>query len=198
MILLTSPSAQKVYRSTHKPALVRSHSEIHDDGVFAWLPQETILFGGSHYRSHNHFHLSPEASLVYWDTFVFGRPSIGETLGEASLQNRLIIDVDGKPMVNDGFRLAAGDDLLESPLGLGAQTCYGQLYICGPQVSAWAAKLDHSRHGHSSWTAYDNVFSARILGSHAYDLRDWLHVFVESFFAYSAIHSYQQPRIWAC
>lgn len=78
---LTTPAAEKVYRSTGGNARVTAHLHVGESASAEWLPQETILFDGGRLDRTLEIHLDNTASLVACDGVVFGRLARGERLG---------------------------------------------------------------------------------------------------------------------
>ena len=92
---LTTPAATKVYRSTAESSVTQC-LDVASGCAMEWLPQETILFGGSRYRARTHIRLARDARFSGWDVVTLGRRASGDgyEAGAAYLETR--IDVDGE------------------------------------------------------------------------------------------------------
>lgn len=78
---LTTPAAEKVYRSAGGNARVTTHLHVGEHASAEWLPQETILFDGGRLDRTLEIHVDSTASLIACDAVVFGRLARGERLG---------------------------------------------------------------------------------------------------------------------
>ena len=94
--LLTTPAATKVYRSTAESSVTQC-LDVDSGCAMEWLPQETILFGGSRHRARTTIRLAPDARFSGWDIVTLGRRASGDgyETGAANLETR--IDVGGEP-----------------------------------------------------------------------------------------------------
>jgi urease accessory protein len=92
-VLVTTPSAAKLYRTpaggTHQYARVR----VAADASAEWLPQEAIVFDGAHGRMQLAFELDADARLIAWDAFALGRPAAGEPFAQGLYDNHLSVRV---------------------------------------------------------------------------------------------------------
>ena len=78
---LTTPAAEKVYRSAGGNARVTTQLHVGESASAEWLPQEAILFDGGRLDRTLEIHLDSTASLIACDGVVFGRLARGERLG---------------------------------------------------------------------------------------------------------------------
>ena len=94
--LLTTPAATKVYRGTAESSVTQC-LDVGAGCAMEWLPQETILFGGSRYRARTRIRLAPDCRFSGWDIVTLGRRASGDgyQTGTANLETR--IDVGGEP-----------------------------------------------------------------------------------------------------
>ena len=86
--LLSTPAAEKAYRSSGKFAQVGAKVTIGTDAHCAWLPQETILYQKSDLSRSLVFHMYSQSSLLMCETVVLGRHAHGETLTTFNLHDR--------------------------------------------------------------------------------------------------------------
>ena len=90
-VLMTSPSANRVYRSLAEPALQEIRLSVGPDARLEWLPEVTIPFAGSRFRQSIHVDLAPGATVVLWDAMASGRVARQERWAFASVENEICI-----------------------------------------------------------------------------------------------------------
>jgi urease accessory protein len=78
--LVTTPSAEKVYRSTGASCALRTALSAGEGGLLEWCPQETILFDRSRLERTTTVELAAGATLLAGEVLVFGRLARGERL----------------------------------------------------------------------------------------------------------------------
>ena len=100
-VLMTSPSANRVYRSLSEPAVQEVRLSVGPEARLEWLPEVTIPFAGSHFRQSIHVDLAPGATLVLWDAMASGRIAMRERWVFTRVENEICI------------RTAAGDLVIE-------------------------------------------------------------------------------------
>ncbi|THJ25528.1 MAG: urease accessory protein UreD [Nitrospira sp. CG24E] len=90
-VLMTSPSANRVYRSLAEPAVQEVRLSVGPDARLEWVPEVTIPFAGSRFRQSIHVDLAPGATAVLWDTMASGRVAKQERWAFASVENEICI-----------------------------------------------------------------------------------------------------------
>ena len=90
-VLMTSPSANRVYRSLSEPVLQEIRLSVGPDARLEWLPEVTIPFAGSRFRQSIHVDLAPGATVVLWDAMASGRVARQERWAFASVENEICI-----------------------------------------------------------------------------------------------------------
>ncbi|MEK7350698.1 MAG: urease accessory protein UreD, partial [Nitrospirota bacterium] len=88
-VLMTSPSANRVYRSLSEPVLQEIRLSVGPDARLEWLPEVTIPFAGSRFRQSIHVDLAPGATVVLWDAMASGRVARQERWAFASVENEI-------------------------------------------------------------------------------------------------------------
>ena len=199
--LLTTPAATKVYRS---PA----ESSVSQDLVLGpgcgleWLPQETILFGGSRYRARTRVRLAPGARFTAWEIVTLGRRASGDDYdtGAARLETR--IDVGEEPRLVE--RLAwdrAADEsapVLAAPWGLGGNPTLATYYA----YPADADTLDRARHligdcEATGATLLDDLLVVRMLAGEVERVRTVLANLWQGLRRTVSGLAPSPPRVWA-
>jgi len=151
-VLLTSPSANRVYRSLSEPVLQEVRLSVGPDARLEWLPEVTIPFAGSRFRQSIHVDLAPGATVILWDAMASGRVARGERWAFASVENEICIrvlapaekgDSPGAgqsppvpvPLLIERYRLAPGR--LPESVGLAGSWDYvASLFVIGDAVEA--------------------------------------------------------------
>lgn len=129
-VLMTSPSANRVYRSEGEPAVQEIRLTAGTGARLEWLPEVTIPFAGSRFRQSIHVDLAPGATVVLWDAMASGRVARDERWAFASYENEVVI------------RTASGQSAVErlsvTPDSVGATVkswdYVGSLFVVGDSV----------------------------------------------------------------
>ena len=90
-VLMTSPSANRVYRSLSEPVLQEIRLSVGPDARLEWVPEVTIPFAGSRFRQSIHVDLAPGATVILWDAIASGRVAMRERWAFASVENEICI-----------------------------------------------------------------------------------------------------------
>jgi len=141
-VLMTSPSANRVYRSLSEPAVQEIRLSVGPEARLEWLPEVTIPFAGSRFRQSIHVDLAPGAAVVLWDTIASGRVAMQERWAFASVENEICIrglappsEAVPVPLLIERYRLVPGQ-LVES-VGLVESWDYvASLFVIGDAVDA--------------------------------------------------------------
>ena len=145
---MTSPSANRVYRSLSEPAVQEVRLSVGPNARLEWLPEVTIPFAGSRFRQSVHVDLAPGATVVLWDAMASGRVARQERWAFASVENEICIR-GLAPSVASGLRRVpvpcveryrlAPDRLPESVGLVGSWDYVASLFVIGDTVStdAW-------------------------------------------------------------
>lgn len=107
--LITMPGASKFYRSGGQQACLNQHFYLEDASTLEWLPQDTILFPGANAALRSVFHLKASSTLMAWELFCLGRPTIAETFSHGTLESRLEVWIDDEPRLVERLHLSDGD-----------------------------------------------------------------------------------------
>ncbi len=90
-VLMTSPSANRIYRSLSEPAVQEVRLSVGPDARLEWVPEVTIPFAGARFRQRIHVDLAPGATVVLWDGLASGRVAMQERWAFASVENEICI-----------------------------------------------------------------------------------------------------------
>ena len=134
-VLMTSPSANRVYRSLSEPVLQEIRLSVGPDARLEWLPEVTIPFAGSRFRQSIHVDLAPGATVVLWDAMASGRVARQERWAFASVENEICVRAPGGKSLVERYRLAP--DRLPESVGIVESWDYvASLFVIGDAVDA--------------------------------------------------------------
>ena len=171
---LTSPGAAKWYRA-NGPAYQTLELHVSPGATLEWLPQETIVFSAAQAELQTRIELHGDARLFYWDIVALGRPASGERFEQGHFQARLDIRRDGRPLWHERQRIAGGDGLLDSPIGLDGQPVFATLLVTGEiddELLERCRALAHPVRGDLS--QLPGLLVARCLAGETLQARAWL------------------------
>lgn len=132
-VLVTSPSANRVYRSLSDPAVQEIRLSVGPDARLEWLPEVTIPFAGSRFRQSIHVDLAPGATMILWDAMASGRVAKQERWAFASVENEICIRAPQGKSVVERYFLAPGR-LPESVGLVGSWDYLASVFVIGDEV----------------------------------------------------------------
>lgn len=151
-VVISSPSANRVYRSLSDPSVQAIQAHVKQDGRLEWLPEQTIPFAGSRFRQSIDVTLEAGATLLLWDAMASGRIAREERWAFASFENDIRIRTASGAIVRERVALNPAD----KPGGVGAADDWdylATLFVVGDAVDG------------ATWTALDATL-AGILEQH--------------------------------
>ena len=202
-LLMTTPSAGKIYRSDAEATRQRQGvaAKVADAALLEWLPQETIVFEGAQGVLHNRFELSGDARLCAWDIVVLGRRASGEAFRRGRCEQLIEVYRDGRPLLHERTRYEGGSKMLEAPWGMASASVSGSMVVT---LSATRDQLDALREslaelalpGEWGLSQKGELLLARYLGDSAEKARwGFEHIWtqVRPMMGQGAV---SRPRIW--
>jgi urease accessory protein len=90
-VLISAPSANRVYRTEGKPSEQHVKITIGPGATLEWVPEHTIPFAGSRFRQILHADLAPGATIILWDAIASGRIAREERWAFTDLENEIRI-----------------------------------------------------------------------------------------------------------
>jgi urease accessory protein len=134
-VLMTSPSANRVYRSLSEPAVQEVCLSVGPGARLEWAPEVTIPFAGSRFRQSIHVDLAPGATVVLWDAMASGRVAMRERWAFAAVENEIRIRTPLGGSVVERYRVVPGQ--LPELVGLAESWDYvASLFVIGDAVNA--------------------------------------------------------------
>ncbi|MDY6982976.1 MAG: urease accessory protein UreD [Pseudomonadota bacterium] len=133
LVLCTTPGAGRLYRARRDQRLQEQRNllKVAAGAHLEWFPQETIVFPGAHAALDTQVALAPGARFIGWELAVLGLPANAQRFDSGQLQQRLRVDVDGKPALIERLSLDPLSPLHGAACGLQGQMVSG-VFVCGP------------------------------------------------------------------
>ncbi|MCC0006381.1 MAG: urease accessory protein UreD [Methylobacteriaceae bacterium] len=192
-VVLTTQSAEKVYRADGPPARIETSLTLGAGAALYWLPQETILFNRAALARSLDVDMAADASLVACESVVFGRLAMGESCVAGEFRDRWRVRRAGRLIFAEDTSLHGPAALLDRPaIGAGARALATLLYVA-PDA---AARLDECRDAldgapcESGVSALDGFLVARLLSPSPESLR----LAILSLFSH--LLGRAAPRVW--
>ena len=198
--LITTPASAKVYRSLGPSASVGQRLAVAAGGTLEWLPQDTILFGGSRASMETDIRLEQGARFIGWEVLSLGRPRSGDDYRAGAWRQRTRLFVDGEPQLIDRQAWQAGDAQLQAPWGLGGNRVAATflLYPANAETLTrtreWILAAQRLR---MAATLLADVLVVRALGNDAAAMRDALAELWSALREGALGRVGCAPRIWA-
>ncbi|MFZ5896598.1 MAG: urease accessory protein UreD [Myxococcota bacterium] len=179
--LVTTPAAQKLYRSAGAECSQRVEIEVGAEACLEWLPAETIVFDGARAAQRTRVRLAPDAACVAWDIGCFGRPASGLAFARGHLRQGFELWRGAEPLLVERCEIAGGSALLEEAFGYAGYSVYGNLYaapangsIASMLVARLRSELRADERVRFAATALGSVVVVRALGTGAEHVRKLL------------------------
>ena len=108
--LITTPGATRVYRSAGPLSTIKYQLNVEAGASLEWLPQDSILYGGSRLSQEMEVRVASGSRFCGWDITSMGRPASGDhyTTGEFDQGFRLFVDSLPVLMERQRWRAGAG------------------------------------------------------------------------------------------
>lgn len=121
--LITTPGATRWYKAEGEPAA--QHLRMRVAGVLEWLPQETIVYDAALAESRIEIEMLPGSAMIGWDRIALGRAASGERFLRGVFAQSIRLRANGELVWHERTRIAGGDKLLDSPVGLAGRHVFG-------------------------------------------------------------------------
>ncbi len=202
-VLLTTPAAQKLYRSQGARAEISNLLQVGHGARLEWLPSEMLAFSAAQVLATTRVLLAPNAAFLGWDIACYGMPARGETFDAGRVVSRFEIFRGETPLSIESFDLGRGE-LLDGAFALRGQPVVANLYAVPAEGKITAELVDRVREalgepaqGLCSATSLQDLLVVRALGPNVEGVRASLvrawQVLRPVIVAREAI----APRIWA-
>lgn len=131
-VLLTTPAAQKLYRSAGATAEIENLLQLAQGANLEWLPSETLAFPAARVVTTTRIGLAPGAGFIGWDIACYGMPARGEAFDTGRVVSRFELYRGETPLLIESFDLGGGQDLLRGAFSLRGEPVIGNLYAVPP------------------------------------------------------------------
>jgi urease accessory protein len=203
-VLLTTPAAQKLYRSQGKRAEIENTLELGEGARLEWLPSETLAFSAAQAQLTTRIVLASGAAFIGWDIACYGMPARGEAFEAGRVLSRFEIYRGETPLAIDSLDLGQGPELLHGAYALRGKPVVANLYAVPPAglveeelVSRVRTALGETEQASCSVSSLRELLVVRALGANVEGVRAQLirawQVLRPLIVAREAV----TPRIWA-
>jgi urease accessory protein len=134
-VLITNPTATKVYKSDNNLAEYQTKITLEENTFLEYLPLETIIFNGAHYRQNLQINLSEKAAFLAWEINRFGRTASQEKFITGHWRSQTEIYQNNEPIWIDRQEQLGDETLINSPNSLGGKPLIATLIYVGKPVS---------------------------------------------------------------
>lgn len=176
--LITTPAANKFYRSNASQALLNQTINIKNNAILEWLPQETIFYNECNAAINTEFVLEDDAHLTCWEINCFGRPAGNEYFKKGFIKQKFSVKRNGLPLYIDRNIIEPESNILDAAWGLNKFPVMATMLVTLPQSldKSVQNKFDSScieklqQHGEKrivSFTLRDDLLMIRYFGYHA-------------------------------
>jgi urease accessory protein len=206
-VLLTTPGAGKLYRSSGLFAHVSQRFSLAAGARLEWFPQETIAFAGAQAALSAQVQLAGDALYAGWEILCLGRPACGERFTRGRLVNELSVYLDGVLRFMERADFAGDDPVLSESWGLGGAPVLGTFLIAHPGWRAAQPEIVEelltllreqvaAREGVFAATFVSGLLVARYLGRSTLDARACFERMFSLLRPHYAGRAATPPRIW--
>jgi len=180
-LLLTTPAAQKLYRSGGATAEIVNRLELAEDATLEWLPSETLAFSAARASITTRLRLSSGAAFIGWDIACYGMPARGEAFEGGRVLSRFELYRADTPLLLDSLDLDRGRELLTGAFALRSQPVVGNLYavpargaIDDDLLGAVREAIGETPAGSCAVSSLGEMLVVRALGANVEGLRQLL------------------------
>lgn len=166
-LLLTSPSASRIYTMPTGEATLRQDVRIASGGWLEWMPELFIPHRDCRYRQHTTIELERDATLYLAETLAPGRVAHGEAFAFEWLKWSTHIRYDGQLMLAENYRWSPHDQSLRDLRMNGAHRYFASAILVHPA----AHPLRDWQEALATWNNSDLMIGATQLAPQAYLFR---------------------------
>jgi urease accessory protein len=134
-VLITTPTATKVYKSEGKLAEYHTNITLEHDTYLEYLPLENIIFNGANYHQTLSVNLSENASFLTWEINRFGRTARNEQFIRGDWRSHTEIHHHDQPIWIDRQRQIGNETVINRPNSLAGKPLVATLLYLGKPIS---------------------------------------------------------------
>ena len=202
--LLTTPAAQKLYRSGGARSEISNLLRLEAGASLEWLPSETLAFSAAQARIITRIELESGASFLGWDIACYGMPARRESFAAGRVTSRFELWRSSTPLLIESFELAGAGGLLDAPYALRGQAVAASLFAVPARGQIEAGLVDAVREaigeparGLCSVSSLADVLVVRALGPNVEGVRGSLIAAWRVLRPVILGRASVTPRIWA-
>lgn len=159
-VLITSPSASRVFKMREGEAECRQSFTVEAGGWLEFMPEPLVLHRGSRYRQRTEIDVALGGDLFFVDLLMPGRIARGETWAWDKLRLELTLRVGGELILRERLD-QSGPELkaLAALAGAGESACFANLVMISPRlktVEGWQAAII-ALHGDGIWVGLSQL-----------------------------------------
>jgi len=150
-LLVTTPSASRVFKMSNGSAESRQHFEVAKGGWLEVLPEPVVPHRGSRYRQITTLEVEPGGSLFYVDLLMPGRIAHGEAWVWEKLCLETEVRWGGELVLRERFEQNGAElKALSALSGSGASACFGNALLISEGDASWLLEVVNL-HGDGVW-----------------------------------------------
>lgn len=201
-LFLTTPAAQKLYRSQGARAEIDNQLRLGAGAKLEWLPSETLAFSAAEAQLTTRVELAAGAAFLGWDIACYGMPARGEAFVRGRVQSRFELWREQTPLLIDSFDLEHAESLLNAPFALRGEPVVATLFAVPGQGTVPESLVERVREGVGeavlcAVSSLQELLVVRVLGRNVEQVRAPLirawQLLRPAFLGRAAL----LPRIWA-
>lgn len=203
-VLLTTPAAQKLYRSQGKRAEIENHLQLGDGAKLEWLPSETLAFSAAQARLTTRVVLGRGAAFIGWDIACYGMPARAETFASGRVTSRFELWRGNAPLALESLDVGPRDGLLGGAFGLRGDPVVASLYavpaserVDDALVALAREAIGESARGLCAVSSLQELLVVRALGPQVEGVRSQLVRAWRALRPAIVARAPMTPRIWA-
>jgi urease accessory protein len=160
-LLVTAPSASRVFRMRAGTAECRQHFLVADGGWLEVMPEPLVPHQGSRYRQTTDVEVAEGGRLFFVDQLMPGRIGHGEAWGWDQLNLELTVRAGGQLVLRERMD-QSGPELraLSQLAGTGEAACFANAILIAPDITAgeapWVRPVA-SLHGSGLWLGVSSL-----------------------------------------
>jgi urease accessory protein len=168
---VVTQACEKVYRSTGDAACVEVQLKVAAGAQLEWLPQETILFEGSHLSRAFDICVEPGGRLLAVEAVILGRSAMGETDIHARLRDRWRVQWGERLIFADNLRIDDPTVIAGRPALLKDAKAFASVLLVADDAEASLDAVRQALGEAGGASAFDGKLFCRILAKDGLSLR---------------------------
>ncbi|HXW73276.1 MAG TPA: urease accessory protein UreD [Steroidobacteraceae bacterium] len=142
-LAVSTAAAERVYRADGRLTRLNCRMTVAAGATLEWLPQQTLLYDGCHYRRRLHLDVDPQARVTILEPLALGRAACGERLQAVDIRDDWRVHRGGELVFAEALRLVGAVSRLfeRAAVGAGARATATLVRL----APAAEAELEHIR-----------------------------------------------------